>query len=151
MTSNGARKLVIKPLKVQPRLPENFELETWGKLQAAVAAVHTQVAVNHTLEELYGAVEDMCMHSLAANLYERLESECKKHIEARLRALIGQTSETLAFLMLVHHCWDDHCNQMLTIRSIFLYLDRTYVKQVLVPVEDLCVVALCSIHRLWFR
>lgn len=24
-------------------------------------------------------------------------------------------------------CWQDHCDQMLTIRSIFLYLDRTYV------------------------
>ena len=24
-------------------------------------------------------------------------------------------------------CWKDHCEQMLTIRSTFLYLDRTYV------------------------
>lgn len=24
-------------------------------------------------------------------------------------------------------CWKDHCDQMLIIRSIFLYLDRTYV------------------------
>ena len=24
-------------------------------------------------------------------------------------------------------CWEGHCAQMLTIRSIFLYLDRTYV------------------------
>jgi cullin-4 len=29
----------------------------------------------------------------------------------------------------VQHTWDAHCNQMTTIRSIFLYLDRTYVIQ----------------------
>ena len=127
------RKIVIKPLKKQPRLPENFEQQTWVKLQAAVAAVHRQVAVGHSLEELYGAVEDMCLQSFAATVYERLQAECERHIEARLSALIGQTADTLGFLSLVHHCWADHCNQMLTIRSIFLYLDRTFVKQASLP------------------
>ena len=27
----------------------------------------------------------------------------------------------------VQKCWQDHCSQMLTIRRIFLYLDRSYV------------------------
>lgn len=27
----------------------------------------------------------------------------------------------------VESCWEHHCNQMLTIRQIFLYLDRSYV------------------------
>ena len=26
----------------------------------------------------------------------------------------------------VQACWADHCQQMLTLRSIFLYLDRTH-------------------------
>lgn len=30
-------------------------------------------------------------------------------------------------LLQVAACWKDHCDQMLIIRSIFLYLDRTYV------------------------
>ena len=30
-------------------------------------------------------------------------------------------------LMQIAACWKDHCEQMLTIRSTFLYLDRTYV------------------------
>lgn len=33
----------------------------------------------------------------------------------------------LCFMLQVAACWKDHCDQMLTIRSIFLYLDRTYV------------------------
>ena len=29
----------------------------------------------------------------------------------------------------MNHCWESHCQQMIMIRSIFLYLDRTYVLQ----------------------
>lgn len=35
--------------------------------------------------------------------------------------------DPVVFLRLVEDTWNDHCSQMLTIRSIFLYLDRTYV------------------------
>jgi len=125
-----ARKLVIKPLKTRPKLPENFEHDTWARLQAAITAVHTKQPVGHSLEELYRAVEDMCVHNLAASIYDRLRGECELHIESRLEKLLGQTPDTLAFLSLVHSCWADHCEQMLTLRSIFLYLDRTYVMQV---------------------
>lgn len=43
--------------------------------------------------------------------------------------LVSQTPDPVLFLELVQHTWDAHCNQMSTIRSIFLYLDRTYVIQ----------------------
>jgi hypothetical protein len=43
--------------------------------------------------------------------------------------LVNQTPDPVLFLELVQHTWDAHCNQMTTIRSIFLYLDRTYVIQ----------------------
>lgn len=71
----------------------------------------------------------MCLQNLGANMYDRLRSECEQHIEGKLEALLGQTPDVLAFLSLVQACWADHCEQMLTLRSIFLYLDRTYVMQ----------------------
>ena len=37
------------------------------------------------------------------------------------------TSRSAARCAQVAACWQDHCEQMLTIRQIFLYLDRTYV------------------------
>ena len=129
------RKLVIKPLKTKPKLPENFEDDTWAKLQAAVRAVHAKQAVRHSLEELYRAVEDLCLHSMAARAHERLQRECEAHIDARLTTLVQhQTPDSLAFLALVDGCWRDHCEQMLTIRSVFLYLDRTHVMQSAAPV-----------------
>ena len=66
---------------------------------------------------------------MAANVYERLERECETHIEAALEALLGQTPNALAFLSLMQTCWSAHCEEMHTLRSIFLYLDRTYVMQ----------------------
>ena len=131
--SSGAstsKKISIKPLKIKPKIPENFEQDTWEKLRAAVRAVHAKQAVGHSLEELYRAVEDMCLQNFAASVYDRLRAECEQHIESRLEMLLGQTPDVLAFLTLVQTCWADHCDQMLTLRSIFLYLDRTYAMQV---------------------
>ena len=128
-SAGPARKLVIKPLKKAPKLPDDFEQRTWGKLLAAVHAVHGKQAVAHSLEELYRAVQDMCNNGMASTVYERLQAECQRHIEGRLDGLLGQTPDTLAFLNLVHGAWNDHCEQMHTLRSIFLYLDRTYVMQ----------------------
>jgi len=127
--TSAPKKLVIKPLKKAPRLPDNFEQATWAKLLEAVQAVHTKRAVTHSLEELYRGVEDLCLQNMAARTYERLEAECESHIQASLEALRGQTPDTRAFLSLMHGCWSAHCEEMLTLRSIFLYLDRTYVMQ----------------------
>jgi len=129
MGTAAPRRLVIKPLKTTPRLPDNFELATWAKLLAAVRAVHAKRPVTHSLEELYRGVEDMCLQSMAARTYERLEAECEAHIQASVEALRGQTPDARAFLSLMHGCWTSHCEEMLTLRSIFLYLDRTHVMQ----------------------
>lgn len=47
------RKMVIKPFKVQPKLPENFENETWEKLKVAVSNVYNKNASVLSKEELY--------------------------------------------------------------------------------------------------
>lgn len=120
-------------LKRKPQLPDNFERNSWEKLRAAVHAVHAKQAVGHSLEELYRAVEDMCLQNLAATVYDRLRGECERHIERRLEVLLGQTPDVQAFLSLVQTCWADHCEQMHMLRSIFLYLDRTFVMQVARP------------------
>ena len=37
----------------KPKLPENYQQETWEKLKDAVEAIHTQRSINASLEELY--------------------------------------------------------------------------------------------------
>ncbi|GFH16839.1 CULLIN_2 domain-containing protein [Haematococcus lacustris] len=69
----NVKKLVIKPLKSKPELPANFEEETWSKLRQAVQAINAKQPVSCSLEELYAAVQDMCMHKMADKLYQRLQ------------------------------------------------------------------------------
>ncbi|GFR43674.1 hypothetical protein Agub_g4782, partial [Astrephomene gubernaculifera] len=128
--SQQTKKLVIKPLKVKPELPANFEEATWSKLRDCIDAVHCKRPVACSLEELYTAVQDMCMHKMADKLYNRLQQECDTHIRAHVGSLSDCLSlDSLPFLDRVSAVWGDHCSCMLLTRQIFLYLDRTYVLQ----------------------
>ncbi|TDH71978.1 hypothetical protein CCR75_004879 [Bremia lactucae] len=124
------KKLTIKPFKNTPKLPERFEDDTWTKLVAAVHAVYAKEMSSLSREELYRSVEDMCTWKMASRLYKRLEDTCALHIQKRVEALVPYTGGDMdLFLEAVHQFWEDHCEDMLVIRTIFLYLDRTYVMQ----------------------
>ncbi|KAJ8549333.1 hypothetical protein K7X08_033040 [Anisodus acutangulus] len=140
VTSNLSRKkatlpqtakkpLVIKLNKAKPTLPTNFEENTWATLKTAISAIFLKQPDPCDLEKLYQAVNDLCLHKMGGNLYQRIEKECEAHIVAALQSLVGQSEDLGVFLSLVERCWQDFCDQMLMIRSIALYLDRTYVKQ----------------------
>ncbi|CAN0039454.1 unnamed protein product [Sphacelaria rigidula] len=128
-SSAAKKKIVIRPFKVQPKLPDNFEDDTWEKLKRAVGAVQGKRPIATSREELYRAVEDLCVHKMGAKLYDRLRVECAVHIRAEMESLVGQTPDCNAFLQLVDSKWQDHCSSMLTLRNIFLYLDRSFVLQ----------------------
>uniref|UniRef100_A0A8C1NT71 Cullin-4B n=1 Tax=Cyprinus carpio TaxID=7962 RepID=A0A8C1NT71_CYPCA len=114
----------------EPKLPENYTNETWQKLKEAVEAIQNSTSIRYNLEELYQAVENLCSHKISAKLYKQLRVVCEDHIKAQ----IDQFREypflySVLFLKKIDKCWQDHCRQMIMIRSIFLFLDRTYVLQ----------------------
>ncbi|XP_069105312.1 cullin-4A-like [Argopecten irradians] len=125
----AAKKLVIKNFKEKPKLPENFQQQTWEKLRDSVEAIHTSHSIQSSLEELYQAVENMCSHKMSANLYEQLKQACENHVKANIKQFLEENIGYEQFLKMMDRCWKDHCRQMIMIRSIFLYLDRTYVLQ----------------------
>ena len=69
------KKLTIKAFKRKPKLPDNFEEETWKKLQGAVLAIYSENPVSASREDLYRAAEDMCMHKMSQRLYLNLKQE----------------------------------------------------------------------------
>uniref|UniRef100_A0A672NT47 Cullin-4B-like n=1 Tax=Sinocyclocheilus grahami TaxID=75366 RepID=A0A672NT47_SINGR len=130
----AAKKLVIKNFKEKPKLPENYTNETWQKLKEAVEAIQNSTSIKYNLEELYQAVENLCSHKISAKLYKQLRVVCEDHIKAQ----IDQFREypfhySVLFLKKIDKCWQDHFiylfAKMIMIRSIFLFLDRTYVLQ----------------------
>ena len=63
-------------------------------LQTAIIAVQNKESVSFSREELYRAVEDLCVHKMGGKLYERLKEECSKHITIAVGALSNQVSES---------------------------------------------------------
>ncbi|KAK1256918.1 Cullin-4 [Acorus gramineus] len=115
--------------KDKPKLPSNFEEDTWATLKKAISSIFLKQPNPCDLEKLYQAVSDLCLHKMGGNLYKRIQEECEAHISAALESLVGQSPDLVVFLSLVEKCWQDLCDQLLMIRGIALYLDRTYVKQ----------------------
>uniref|UniRef100_A0A669C0E8 Cullin 4B n=1 Tax=Oreochromis niloticus TaxID=8128 RepID=A0A669C0E8_ORENI len=130
----AAKKLVIKNFREKPKLPENYTQETWQKLKEAVEAIQNSTSIKYNLEELYQAVENLCFHKISAKLYKQLRAVCEDHIKAQIDQFreypfTVSLAESVLFLKKIDKCWQDHCRQMIMIRSIFLFLDRTYVLQ----------------------
>ncbi|OCT65840.1 hypothetical protein XELAEV_18042089mg [Xenopus laevis] len=125
----SAKKLVIKNFKDKPKLPENYTDETWQKLKGTVEAIQNSTSIKYNLEELYQAVENLCSYKISANLYKQLRQICEDHIKAQIHQFREDSLDSVLFLKKIDKCWKDHCRQMIMIRSIFLFLDRTYVLQ----------------------
>ena len=87
-----APKMVIKPFKSQPKLPENYARDTWAKLETAVRAVTNKVSTSISKEELYRSVEDLCMHKFGSMVYENLHRECELHIFRQVDSLGEQVT-----------------------------------------------------------
>uniref|UniRef100_A0A6M2DJ61 Cullin-4B n=1 Tax=Xenopsylla cheopis TaxID=163159 RepID=A0A6M2DJ61_XENCH len=123
------KKLIIKNFRAKPNLPDNYQEKTWGKLKEAVIAIQTSKSIIYTLEELYQAVENMCGHKMASQLYVNLTGLTEQNVKANIENFLSVTMDRDVFLKMMNESWQAHCRQMIMIRSIFLYLDRTYVLQ----------------------
>ncbi|NWV10755.1 CUL4A protein, partial [Ptilonorhynchus violaceus] len=133
----SSKKLVIKNFRERPKLPDNYTQDTWQKLHEAVGAIQSSISIKYNLEELYQAVENLCSYKVSATLYKQLRQVCEEHVKAQILQFReypfvvhrNDSLDSLLFLKKINKCWQDHCRQMIMIRSIFLFLDRTYVLQ----------------------
>ncbi|XP_022358682.1 cullin-4A isoform X2 [Enhydra lutris kenyoni] len=125
----GSKKLVIKNFRDRPRLPDNYTRDTWQQLHEAVRAIQSRTSIRYNLEELYQAVENLCSHKVSPTLYKQLRQVCEDHVQAQILQFREDSLDSVLFLKKINTCWQDHCRQMIMIRSIFLFLDRTYVLQ----------------------
>lgn len=104
----------------------NFEEESWKKLEGAVQSIYNHSVAALSLEELYKTCEDVCIKKLSTKLYSNLETTIETHIKTLQHELTGKNMENHSYLVLVSKVWNFHCEHTSWIRSIFLYLDRTY-------------------------
>uniref|UniRef100_A0A4W4FKR1 Cullin family profile domain-containing protein n=1 Tax=Electrophorus electricus TaxID=8005 RepID=A0A4W4FKR1_ELEEL len=133
--TGASKKLVIKNFKDRPKMTETYTEDTWLKLRDAVGAIQNSTSIKYNLEELYQAVENLCSYKVSPMLYKQLRQVCEDHVRAQIQQfkeyplLNIDSLDNLSFLKRMNRCWQDHCRQTIMIRSIFLFLDRTYVLQ----------------------
>ncbi|KAJ3142484.1 Cullin-4A [Physocladia obscura] len=134
--SPAPKKLVIKGFKVKPKVSDTFVQDSLAQLERAVTSIHSIESVTDSLEELYKACEHLCIHNQGSVVYEMLLKVCSvrldtifKALKLRLCAIRKQSFENVELLKALDAAWQSHCRSQLMIRSIFLYLDRTYVIQ----------------------
>ena len=107
--SNGCKKLVIKNLKAKPVLPDNFQERSVDKLKRAVVAIQTSEAIKDvSLEELYQAVEDLCSHGMAGQVYASLKSLVELHVQESVKQFLGETHFVFVCLILTYHFRTNH-------------------------------------------
>ncbi|XP_001515026.2 cullin-4A isoform X1 [Ornithorhynchus anatinus] len=128
-SSASSKKLVIKNFRDRPKLPDNYTQDTWQQLHEAVRAIQSSTSIKYNLEELYQAVENLCSYKASPVLYKKLWQACEDHVKAQIVQFREDSLDSVLFLKKINKCWQDHCRQMVMIRSIFLFLDRTYVLQ----------------------
>ncbi|KFM58690.1 Cullin-4B, partial [Stegodyphus mimosarum] len=83
----SAKKLIIKNFD-KPKLPENYQQETWEKLKDAVIAIQTSRPISTSQEELYHAVQNLCSNKMANYLYINLRSLCEQHVKLNVEQFL---------------------------------------------------------------
>ena len=126
----GAKKLVVKNLKTNTSWDSKAYLEKiWEQLDAALAVIFKDAHDGFSKEDLYRGVENVCRQGGASTLFSRLEQRCRLHVERDmgepLREKSGSDSVTVLRAVLTE--WARWKEQMVTIRAIFFFLDRSYL------------------------
>ncbi|CAK4243326.1 unnamed protein product [Aphanomyces euteiches] len=133
-----ARKVLIKPFKQAPSVPEDFEEKAWKNLEASLLClqnknIQTSATSSMGWEELYGVVTDLCHQKKAAWLYGLLQKHLANYVDSTLKSACEEHGillmESALFVERLVGLWEEYCSDLIMIRNLCLYLDRTYVIQ----------------------
>ncbi|KAJ1908206.1 hypothetical protein IWQ60_011718 [Tieghemiomyces parasiticus] len=128
-TANPPAVLTFAGFKRPPQLPERYQAATLHRLMAAVRSIQKRLPLDDSLEELYRACENLCLHDYAEPLYTNLREELAAHIAFCFIELDRAPPADGDLLTAVEELWAEYNRQVRLLSSIFLYLDRTYVHQ----------------------
>ena len=127
----GPKKLIVKNLKSAVKAdPDEYYNTVWKRLEASLQAIFADEKLPHSNEELYRGVEIVCRQGKAAGLYEKLKSACHSNVLHHIKEPLLQVSsndDAAVVLQSVVQAWSRWSKHLETLRSIFFYLDRSYL------------------------
>lgn len=128
----GAKKLVVKNLKPQESWDaDKYFEQTWQQLESALKRVLEDESTDFSMEDMYRRVENVCRQGRAKELYQNLATMWTHHIQKTvLESLISKhRMSNVEVLTDCLRAWSTWNRQVVTIRCIFYYMDRSYMLQ----------------------
>ncbi|ORX45430.1 cullin-4-like protein [Piromyces finnis] len=123
--NNNNNNIIIFFLKKDiPTLAINFDLE-WNRLKIAMDAIFNTAPLSDSLEGLYTLCENLCKYDYSSSLYQNIRNELIEYLKQEFINISKKLDEQ-NFLVSLSYLWTSFCKKLIMIRSIFLYLDRTY-------------------------
>ncbi|KAK6067649.1 ubiquitin ligase subunit [Seiridium cupressi] len=131
----GAKKLVIKNFQSVSRTNEleQFYQKIWEDLEAALESIFAKQQPRKPLDTLYKGVESLCQYHRKNNsekkLYDFLRQRCEDYLNGEMAKSIktGTGASNVEVLRSVHKHWVIWGQQLVSIRSIFSFLDRSFL------------------------
>ena len=127
----GPKEIRVKGLKPASNVDRDEYYNTvWKRLEASLSAIFADEKLPYSNEELYRGVEIVCRQGKAPDLYAKLKKKCSWNVLHEINEpLIGIAGDddAVAVLQSVVQAWSRWSKQLETLRSIFFYLDRSYL------------------------
>ncbi|KAI5807119.1 Cullin family-domain-containing protein [Geopyxis carbonaria] len=103
----------------------------WKTLDGVLTTIFETQKVTTSMEVLYRGVENICRSDLEPKLYEALKGRLEGYIRDQLKPqiLARMNNNGIETAQVVVAGWKQWEGQMRIIRSIFLYLNRSYLLQ----------------------
>ncbi|PSR78096.1 putative nuclear pore complex subunit Nup192 [Coniella lustricola] len=129
---SGARKIVIKNFRQSSTRAvdvEDYYRRTWADVEEAVKAILTGVRSRVPLERVYRGVEELCRHGEGKKVYGMLKQRCEEHLSREVLGKLreGGSMSDVDVLSRVWNQWSVFNKTLITVRSTFSFLDRSYV------------------------
>lgn len=123
--SDGKRKFTIKSFRQHSTMDRTKANEIWEKLSIAIDEIHSRNASQLSFEELYRHAYNLVLHKHGLILYEGVTNKITTHL-LEIAKVLAATPDALLLEAMVN-CWKDQRMNMIMIRDILMYMDRTYV------------------------
>ena len=129
--STGPKKLVVKNLKrASGPPPDQYYNDVWKRLDASLSAIFRNENVAYSKETLYNEVMIVCRQNKAPELYKQLQNKFTKQVDQQIRAPVKESlgaKSDVEILRAVIQAWATWSEQLEIVRSIFFFLDRSYL------------------------
>ncbi|EHA54131.1 hypothetical protein MCOR27_006772 [Pyricularia oryzae] len=126
----GARKLVVKNLK-QQQTPavDDYYTRAYNDLESALQDIFQGRQPRQPLDRLYRHVESICRRDESAKLFKILQSRCDGYVREEVlpKVMAKDNGSEIDMVRIVHQYWKDWSRKAVVIRSLFSYLDRTFI------------------------